>query len=38
VTFGDWEFTVLEMDELRISRILVKKKEPLSLPATEQED
>ncbi|TCW41462.1 CBS domain containing-hemolysin-like protein [Laceyella sacchari] len=38
VTFGDWEFTVLEMDELRISRILVKKKESLPLPATELDD
>lgn len=38
VTFGDWAFTVLEMDELRISRILVKKKESLPLPATELDD
>jgi CBS domain containing-hemolysin-like protein len=38
VTFGDWAFTVLEMDELRISRILVKKKESLPLLATEQDD
>ncbi|SMP09655.1 Transporter associated domain-containing protein [Laceyella tengchongensis] len=34
VSFGEWVYTVQEMDELRISRILVKKNSIL-VPITE---